>query len=251
MKILGIIPARYASSRLPAKPLALIGKKTLIERVYRQAKQAKTLSKVVIATDDDRIFEHCKNIGAEVMMTSISHINGTDRCAEIMKKFENEFQAAINIQGDEPFVNPIQIDQLGQLFIDDSKVEIATLAKKINTYQELIDDREAKIVLNQRQECIYMSRNPIPFLRNENIQTWHQKADYYKHIGIYGFRADILAQIPTLPMSLLETQEGLEQLRWLAYFKLKIGFTDFETLAIDTPNDLLLAENFLVENHWD
>ncbi|TAG87904.1 MAG: 3-deoxy-manno-octulosonate cytidylyltransferase [Bacteroidetes bacterium] len=251
MKILGIIPARYASSRLPAKPLAMIGKKTLIERVYQQAKQAKTLSKVMIATDDERIFQHCKNIGADVMMTSVTHSNGTDRCAEVMQSFKNEFQAAINIQGDEPFVNPIQIDQLGQLFIDDNLVEIATLSKKIKSYEELIDEREAKIVLNQNQECIYMSRSAVPFLRNEPIQNWHQKADYYKHIGIYGFRADILSKIPTLPISILETQEGLEQLRWLAYFKIKIGFTDFETLAIDTPNDLLLAEKFLLDNHWD
>jgi 3-deoxy-manno-octulosonate cytidylyltransferase (CMP-KDO synthetase) len=251
MKILGIIPARYASSRLPAKPLALIGKKTLIQRVYEQALQAKTLQKVVIATDDERIFEHAQNFGANVVMTSALHTNGTDRCAQVMSLFKDDnFEAAINIQGDEPFINPIQIDQVGKLF-EDKNTEIATLGKKINTYQELIDDREAKIVLNQRQECIYMSRSPIPFLKNVNIEQWHQKADYYKHIGIYGFRADVLAQIPHLPVSILETQESLEQLRWLAYFKIKVGFTEFETMAIDTPNDLLLAQQFLIENHLD
>lgn len=251
MKILGIIPARYDSSRLPAKPLAMIGNKTLIQRVYLQAIQAKNLSKVVIATDDKRIFEHCQAINANVMMTSSTHLNGTDRCAEVMEHYKNEFDAAINIQGDEPFINPIQIDQISQLFIDDINVEIATLAKKINSYEELIDNREAKIVLNQNQECIYMSRSPIPFLRNEPIETWHQKIDYFKHIGIYGFKASVLLKIPHLSVSSLEIHEGLEQLRWLAYFKIKIGFTDFETLAVDTPNDLLLAQKFLVDNHWE
>lgn len=250
MRIIGIIPARYASSRLPAKPLAMIGNKTLIERVYLQAIQAKNLSKVVIATDDERIFNHCQSIGAEVVMTSITHINGTDRCAEVMEIYKNEFEAAINIQGDEPFINPLQIDQVSQLFVDNSSVEIATLAKKIGSYEELIDDREAKIVLNENQECIYMSRSAVPFLRNEPLETWHKKTNYYKHIGIYGFRADVLSKLPYLPVSSLEIQEGLEQLRWLSYFKIKIGFTDFETLAIDTPNDLLLAEKFLLDNNW-
>jgi 3-deoxy-manno-octulosonate cytidylyltransferase (CMP-KDO synthetase) len=249
MKILGIIPARYASTRLEGKPLKDIGGKSMIERVYIQASKANLLHKIVVATDDLRISEHIKNFGGNVVMTSPNHPNGTDRCAEALEKIENEFkenfEVVINIQGDEPFINPEQINQIAQVFLTDKKVEIATLAKKIISYEELVDIKEAKIVLNQYQEAIYMSRSAVPFLRNEPIETWHLKADFYKHIGIYGFAKKVLQNISVLIPTLLETQEGLEQLRWLANYRIKVGFTDFETLAIDTEADLELAKKMV------
>ncbi len=249
MKILGIIPARYASTRLEGKPLKDIGGKSMIERVYIQASKANLLHKIVVATDDSRIYDHVKNFGGNVVMTSPNHPNGTDRCAEALEKVENEFkenfEVVINIQGDEPFINPEQINQIAQVFAGNSKVEIATLAKKIVSYEELIDVKEAKIVLNQHQEAIYMSRSAVPFLRNEPIETWHLKADFYKHIGIYGFAKEVLQNISVLAPTLLETQEGLEQLRWLANYRIKVGFTDFETLAIDTEADLELAKKMV------
>ncbi len=249
MKILGIIPARYASTRLEGKPLKDIGGISMIERVYIQASKANLLDKIVVATDDQRIFDHVKNFGGNVMMTSPNHPNGTDRCAEVMANVESvfgeKFEVAINIQGDEPFIDPEQINQIARVFIIDNTTQIATLAKKIISHAELIDIKEAKIVLNQRQEAIYMSRSPVPFLRNEDITIWHEKADFYKHIGIYGFTREVLVNISSLAPTLLETQEGLEQLRWLAYYPIKVGFTDFETLAIDTEADLEVAKKML------
>lgn len=249
MNILGVIPARYASTRLEGKPLKDIGGISMIERVYRQASKAQLLHKIMVATDDQRIYDHVTTFGGNVIMTSPHHPNGTDRCAEVMAKVENifseKFEVAINIQGDEPFINPEQINQIARVFLEDNTTQIATLAKKIVSYEELIDVKEAKIVLNQRQEAIYMSRSAVPFLRNEPIENWHEKADFYKHIGIYGFTQEVLKNISTLKPTLLETQEGLEQLRWLAYYPIKVGFTNFETLAIDTEADLELAKEFV------
>jgi 3-deoxy-manno-octulosonate cytidylyltransferase (CMP-KDO synthetase) len=244
MRVLGIIPARYDSTRLPGKALLDIGGKSMTQRVYEQAQKAQKLADVMVATDDERIFQHIQSFGGKVMMTDKNHINGTDRCAEVVSKLGTDFQAVINIQGDEPFIDPEQIDEIASLF-DDSQVEIATLAKKIESYDELIDVKEAKVVLNQRNECVYMSRAAVPFMRGVDIKEWHQKADYYKHIGIYGFRADVLSKIPHLPISDLEKVEGLEQLRWLAYYRIKVGITKFETLAIDTAEDLKLIEKYL------
>lgn len=244
MKIAGIIPARYASTRLEGKPLVDIGGKSMIQRVYEQAKKCEQLTKVIVATDDIRIEKHILDFGGEVMMTSTTHTNGTDRCAEVSARLGDDFEVIINIQGDEPFINPNQIKDLAVLF-EESDTEIATLGKKIISYEELIDEKEAKIVLNQRQEAIYMSRSAVPFLRNVPIQDWHTKQNYYKHIGIYGFKAKILTQIPKLPIVELEISEGLEQLRWLAYFRIKVGFTDYETFAIDTLEDLKQVEKYL------
>jgi 3-deoxy-manno-octulosonate cytidylyltransferase (CMP-KDO synthetase) len=244
MQILGIIPARYDSTRLPGKALVDIGGKSMTQRVYEQAKKAQNLAEVIVATDDERIFEHLQSLGSKVMMTAKSHQNGTDRCAEVAERLKADYQAVINIQGDEPFIDPAQIDEIAGLFTD-SSVEIATLAKKIVSYEELIDEKEAKVVLNQRNECVYMSRSAVPYLRGTAIQEWHLQQNYYKHIGIYGFRSDVLVNIPHLPISDLEKIEGLEQLRWLAYYKIKIGITEFETLAIDTAEDLKLVDKYL------
>ncbi|MCU0443794.1 MAG: 3-deoxy-manno-octulosonate cytidylyltransferase [Microscillaceae bacterium] len=247
MQILGIIPARYDSTRLPGKALVDIGGKSMTQRVYEQAKKAQKLAEVIVATDDERIFNHIQSFGGKVMMTAKTHTNGTDRCAEVAHKLASDYQAVINIQGDEPFIDPAQIDEIAGLFADQT-TEIATLAKKIVSYEELIDEKEAKVVLNQRNECVYMSRSAVPYMRGADISEWHVRQNYYKHIGIYGFRSDVLVQIPHLPVSELEKIEGLEQLRWLAYFKIKIGITQFETLAIDTAEDLKLIDKYLAIN---
>jgi 3-deoxy-manno-octulosonate cytidylyltransferase (CMP-KDO synthetase) len=239
-KILGIIPARYDSTRLKGKSLADIGGKSMIQRVYEQASKTQKLHKIMVATDHQGIFDHVKSFGGEVMMTSPNHQNGTERCAEVAAKMGDDYPIVINIQGDEPFINPYQIDQVAELF-EDEKTLIATLAKKIISYEELIDEKEAKIALNQNFEVAYMSRSPIPYLRSVAMETWHLHQDYYKHIGIYGFKADVLTKVAQLPPSTLEVSEGLEQLRWTAYYPIKIGFTEFETLAIDTPDDLVKA----------
>ena len=243
-KILGIIPSRYHSTRLEGKALIDIGGKSMTQRVYEQASKCKKLDKVIVATDDERIFEHVTGFGGNVMMTSKDHQNGTERCAEVANKSGDEFGFVINIQGDEPFIDPAQIDEVATLF-EDNETEIATLGKKIISYEELIDEKEAKIALNVKNEAVYMSRSPIPYLRAVAMQEWHLKHDYYKHIGIYGFRSEILANISKLQSSPLEIAEGLEQLRWLAYYKIKVGITEYETLAIDTAEDLKLVEKYL------
>jgi len=243
-KILGIIPARYDSQRLKGKVLMQIGGKTMVQRVYEQAKKSERLAQVVVATDHPQVFEHIKSFGGEVMLTSSKHQTGTDRCAEVAQKLGSEYEIVINIQGDEPFIDPAQIDELTLLF-DEPNTQIATLAKKIKTYEELIDESEAKVVLNTLSEAIFMSRSPIPYLKGVSQVDWINHFDYYKHIGIYGFRSEILANISQIPTSLIEQAEGLEQLRWMAYYRIKVGITEFETIAIDTEADLLLAEKYL------
>lgn len=243
-KVLGIIPARYDSTRLKGKMLAEIGEKTVIQRVFEQVSKSQKLDKVVVATDDERIYQHIESIGGNVMMTSKNHQTGTDRCAEVAKNLKSDYNIAINIQGDEPFINPNQIDDIVSLF-NDEDTQIATLAKKIETYDELVDEKEAKVVLNKNSEAIYMSRSPIPYLRNEDIKTWHEKQDYYKHIGIYGFKIEVLENIASLPQSFAEKSEGLEQLRWMAFYSIKVGITHYESFAIDTAKDLEEAKKFL------
>jgi 3-deoxy-manno-octulosonate cytidylyltransferase (CMP-KDO synthetase) len=243
-QILGVIPARYASTRLEGKPLVDIGGKSMIQRVYEQARKCQLLTDVVVATDDERIFNHIQSFGGKALMTHAEHPSGTDRCAEVAEKLGAEFEVIINIQGDEPFLNPAQIDQIAALFSDDS-VQIATLAKKIVSYEELIDEKEAKITLDEQNNAVYFSRSPIPFLKGQDIQQWHTLYDFYKHIGVYAFRAEVLRQIPELPVAPLEKAEGLEQLRWLSHYKIKVGFTEFETFAIDTAEDLKQVGKFL------
>jgi 3-deoxy-manno-octulosonate cytidylyltransferase (CMP-KDO synthetase) len=240
MNILGIIPARYNSTRFPGKPLADINGKTMIQRVYEQASKSKYLSKVIIATDDDRIYNHVREFGGEAIMTSPRHQSGTDRCAEIVNHFRENVQwdIVINIQGDEPYIQPEQIDLLCSIF-SSSDAQIATLVKKITTYDELFNHNNVKAILNIRKEAIYFSRSPIPYNRNFPEQDWLKYSTYYKHIGLYGYRTETLRTIAQLPKTNLEVTESLEQLRWIENgYTIKAEITQQESIAIDTPADL-------------
>jgi 3-deoxy-manno-octulosonate cytidylyltransferase (CMP-KDO synthetase) len=240
MKILGVIPARYASTRFPAKPLADIAGKTMIEWVYGQACKSTKLDQVVVATDNKKIFEHIKTKGGKVLMTSESHVSGTDRCAETLILTKEKFDYVINIQGDEPFIDPRQIDLLASLL--DGKTELATLIKKIKDAAALHNSNIVKVIKNVHQEAIYFSRSAIPHLRNVESEKWLNKQTYYKHIGMYGYRADILAEITKLSPSSLEMAESLEQLRWIENgYKIKVAETEIESIGIDTPEDLKQA----------
>ena len=238
MKILGIIPSRYASTRFPGKPLIDIDGKTMIQRVYEQAKKATSLSEVVVATDDGKIFEHVNSFGGNVVMTSSSHESGTDRCAEVLEKSISEFDVVLNIQGDEPFINPEQINQLSACF-NDSKTDIATLIKEIKTEDELFNPNRPKVHFDSDNFALMFSRNVVPELPNVKKEDWINEHTFYKHIGIYGYRSGVLAKISKLPQSPLEKKERLEQLRWLENdFAIKIATTEYEAVAIDTPEDL-------------
>lgn len=238
MKIIGIIPARYASTRFPGKPLTNIAGQTMIQRVYLQASKSSLLHKVVVATDDDRIYQHVKDFGGEVIMTSTEHVSGTDRCAEVISSYA-DYSTVINIQGDEPFINPEQIDLVASCFQAPS-VQIATLVKKIDQVEELENTNIPKVVLNNQAQAIYFSRHAIPFQRESKREEWIGNHVYYKHIGIYGYRTEVLSRLTTLPPSRLELAEGLEQLRWLENgFTIQTAETDMETLAIDHESDLL------------
>ena len=237
MKILGVIPARYESTRFPGKVLADIKGKSMVQRVYEQTTKSNSIDKVVIATEDKRVVDHVATFGGEAILTDPNHASGTDRCFEALKLQDTEFDYIINIQGDEPFINPEQIDELTGLL--DGTVELATLVKKITTNDELFNLGEVKTVFNKKLEALYFSRQPIPYYRNAGEMDWLQHQDYYKHIGIYGYRADILEKISKLPVSGLENAESLEQLRWLENgYKIKLAFTEFESICIDTKEDL-------------
>lgn len=238
MKILGIIPARYGSTRFPGKPLVSINGISMIQRVYEQALKSKRLSRVIIATDDERIRKHAEEFNGEVVMTSPRHLSGTDRCAEVIRKSTDSWDAVINIQGDEPYIHPEQIDLLGSCF-ELSDVRLATLVKKINSPEELFNHNNVKVVLNKRKEAIYFSRSPIPYNRNFPEQEWLRHSIYYKHIGIYGYKTDTLAEVAALEKTNLEITESLEQLRWIENgYTIHAAVTDFESIAIDTPEDL-------------
>lgn len=245
MKSIGIIPSRYASSRLPGKPLISIKGKSMIQRVYEQASKSRKLSKLVVATDDDRIYYHVKSFGGEVMMTDIAHKNGTSRCNEIISILEKKgkhFDLAINIQGDEPYINPEQIDKIVALF-KNSQVQIGTLAKKIDASDELFDQNVVKVVLGNDNNALYFSRQAIPMLRGVDNVHWLENFIYFKHIGIYGFKTSILKTIANMPEGELERAEMLEQLRWLENgIPVRVGITDYESVAIDTADDLLKLE---------
>ncbi len=237
MNTLGIIPARYASTRFPGKPLADIAGKSMIQRVYEQAKKCVHLSEVIVATDDERIFDHVIEFGGIAEMTSPNHQSGTDRCAEVMLNHA-EYDVIINIQGDEPYIDPEQISKLTYC-LNDPGTQIATLIKKVKTEQELCNTNTPKVIINKFSEAIYFSRSPLPHIRGQEPQNWLQHFTFYKHIGIYGYRAAILQQITKLPVSPLEKAESLEQLRWIENgYKIKAAETELETYAIDTPEDL-------------
>lgn len=235
--ILGIIPARYASTRFPGKPLVDIGGKSMIQRVYEQAKKCRSLTDVVVATDDQRIFEHVTAFGGKVLMTADTHPSGTDRCAEVALLYP-EHDVMINIQGDEPFINPEQIDKVASCF-NHAGTQLATLIKQINTTEELYSLSTPKVIINTNNEAIYFSRSPIPHVRGEEPQNWLHHNTYYKHIGIYGYKSDVLQQITRLPVSSLEKAESLEQLRWVENgYRIKTALTDMESHAVDVPEDL-------------
>jgi 3-deoxy-manno-octulosonate cytidylyltransferase (CMP-KDO synthetase) len=249
MKILGIIPARFASSRFPGKPLADIGGKSMIQRVYEQALKAKTLNKVVVATDDARILSHVLSFGGDAVMTSENHPSGTDRCFEAFQKSggASKYDYVVNIQGDEPFIEPEIIDQLTMLL--DFKTEVATAVKKIKDYDTLFDPNVVKAVLTMRKQCLYFSRQTVPYVRGYEPGTWLDHADFYKHIGLYAYRSDVLEQISHLPTSPLENIEKLEQLRWLGYgYKIYSIITEYESMGVDTVEDLEKLNTILKKN---
>lgn len=245
MKVLGVIPARFESTRFPGKPLVDIQGKSMIARVYERCCQAAKLHRVIVATDDQRIYDHVKSFGGEVMMTSKNHRSGTDRCAEVSAEHP-EVEIVVNIQGDEPFIDPKQIDQLIQLFDESSTVDIATLAKKIDSEKALLDPNLVKVVFNAKAQALYFSRSTIPYVRNLASSQWLRHHDFYKHIGIYAFKNEVLQKCAKLPQGRLEIMESLEQLRWLeAGYNIRVGLTELETLGIDTPEDL---EKFETKN---
>jgi 3-deoxy-manno-octulosonate cytidylyltransferase (CMP-KDO synthetase) len=240
MRIIGIIPSRFASTRLPAKPLADIAGKSMIQRVYEQASQSKELAKVIVATDDARIFDHVTAFGGIAHMTSGNHVSGTDRCAEALTKEPEAYDYIINIQGDEPFVSPEQITALVRLL--DGETELATLCKKINDGEMLFNPNVVKVVKSAGGQALYFSRMPIPHVRNIQESQWLKNASFYKHLGMYAYRVDVLSRITKLKPSTLELAESLEQLRWLEHgFRIRIAETTVESIGVDTPEDLRAA----------
>lgn len=245
MSILAIIPSRYNSSRLPGKPLLDINGKSMIQRVYEQSQKSRSIKKVIVATDDKRIFEHVEAFGGEVMMTSQDHQNGTERCGEVLARITEDYDVVFNIQGDEPFIKPGQIDQLADCFKPNTfatrefPVQIATLVKKIKSQRELNDPSVMKVLLNRQKEAIYFSRAPIPYIRDVEPKDWLKKHTFYKHICFYGFEANTLRKLHGLKRTPLEKAESLEQLRWIENgFRIKVGITKLDSQSIDTPEDL-------------
>lgn len=245
MKILGVIPARYGSSRFPGKPLANIMGKPMIQRVYEQAKKCILLDDLIVATDDVRIVDCIRSFKGNVMLTSESLNSGTERCNAIVQNLtENSgFDVVINIQGDEPFIDPQQIAQLAGCFMS-KEVVIGTLIKKITNQEDLFNPNVVKVVFSRNNYALYFSRHPIPYQRGVDPGEWLKETNYYKHIGIYGYRTEILEKITKLQASPLEKAESLEQLRWLENGYSIYGMeTDYESVAIDTPGDLLKITN--------
>lgn len=246
MKYIGIIPARYASTRFPAKPLAILGGKTVIQRVYEQV--CGVLDEAYVATDDERIEAAVKAFGGKAVMTSADHKSGTDRCYEAYTKVGAGFDVVVNIQGDEPFIHPSQLEAIKECFAEPS-TQIATLAKPFTCgegWEALQNVNSPKVVLNKNKEALYFSRSVIPYQRNADKEEWLKNHVYYKHIGLYAYRPEILKEITSLPQSSLETAESLEQLRWIENgYSIKVGLSEIETIGIDTPQDLQRAEEYL------
>ena len=245
MSILAVIPARYASTRFPGKPLVEIQGKSMIQSVYEQVKLAENVDEIIVATDDDRIFDHVKSFGGEVMMTDPNHPSGTDRCAEVAKKM-TDFELVINVQGDEPFIQPMQIDDLINAFQqkEADNCGIGTMIKIVESEEELFSPNVVKVVKGNNNRALYFSRQAIPFLRDVNRKEWLKRQDYYKHIGMYIFRSDVIQELTELPIGKLEKAESLEQLRWLENgYPIYTTITKFESFGIDTPEDLLNWQN--------
>jgi len=246
----GIIPARYASSRFPGKPLVMIGNKTMIQRVYDQA--SKALENVWVATDDKRIFYAVSEFGGRVIMTSPDHLSGTDRCAEAVDKITSETgektDVIINIQGDEPFIKPEQITLLMNCFSDDT-VELATLVRRVEPGEDIFNPNQPKVIIDYKGDAIYFSRAAIPYLRDTEKSDWSKNQSYYKHLGLYAYKTETLKKITLLPRSFLEISESLEQNRWIENgYRIRTSVTEWESIGIDTPDDLERAK--LLLNHF-
>ena len=250
MKFTAVIPARYASTRFPGKPLAMLGGKTVIQRVYEQA--ASVLSDVYVATDDERILSAVEAFGGRAVMTRTDHKSGTDRIEEAVEKIEKQGMdkegqgdVIINIQGDEPFVQPSQIKTLMSLF-DDPETQIGTLGKRFESMEAVQNPNSPKIVTDHRGFALYFSRSVIPFIRGIEVEDWLSHYPFLKHLGVYAYRREVLAEVTKLPQGVLEKAESLEQLRWLENgYRIRVGMTDVETGGIDTPADLDRAEQVL------
>lgn len=249
MNFIAIIPSRYASTRFPGKPLADIGGKSMIQRVYEQAKKA--LDDVWVATDDLRIYDAVESFGGKVIMTSENHQSGTDRCAEAVEKIAGvtgkKYDVIVNVQGDEPFMQPDQIELLMECFKKDPDSEIATLIQPIISNEDIFRPDMVKVVLDHHDHAIYFSRSPIPYLVGVDHSRWIENFTFYGHIGLYGYRSEVLEKLAILPKSSLEKSESLEQLRWLENgFKIKTGITHSDSFGIDTPQDLnkVIEEGF-------
>ena len=252
-KFIAIIPSRFGSSRFPGKPLADIAGKSMIQRVYEQVIQA--VEEAWVATDDERIAAAVRDFGGKAVMTSADHRSGTDRCAEAVRKIEEEtgtrFEVAINVQGDEPFIHPDQISALQKPFLEDPATEIATLIQQIRETEVLFNPAEAKVALDIHGNALFFSRMPIPMVFKSEENDWINKFSYHCHVGIYAYRTDILQKLSNLPEGMLEKAESLEQLRWLENgYKIKTVLTDHATVGIDTPEDLrkIVAEG--VEKYY-
>lgn len=243
MKFIGIIPARYASTRFPGKPLAILGGKTVIQRVYEQA--TAVLQEAYVATDDERIFQTVEQFGGRAVMTRTDHKSGTDRIEEAAEKIGTDADIIINIQGDEPFIQQSQIETLMHLF-DDPNTQIGTLGKPFESIEAAMNPNSPKIVTDLRGFALYFSRSVIPFVRGQQQSDWLQHFPYLKHLGLYAYRREVLRQVTQLSQSPLELAESLEQLRWLENgYRIRVGLTNVETVGIDTPEDLQRAEAFL------
>ncbi|MGN0007536.1 MAG: 3-deoxy-manno-octulosonate cytidylyltransferase [Alistipes sp.] len=246
MRYIAIIPARYASTRFPAKPLAILGGKPVIQRVYEQV--AGVMDETVVATDDSRIYRAVTDFGGRAEMTSTDHRSGTDRCWEAYCKHGGDYDIVVNVQGDEPFIQRSQLEAIKRCF-DNPATDIATLVKPFSAEDGLAaleNPNSPKVVLDKEGRAIYFSRSVIPYLRGVDKSEWLSRHTFYKHIGIYAFRTDILRQVTSLPQSTLEKAESLEQLRWIENsYRIGVGISDIETIGIDTPDDLARAEQFL------
>ena len=246
MKFIGVIPARYASTRFPGKPLAMLGGKSVIQRVYEQV--SSVLDSAYVATDDERILQAVEAFGGKAVMTSPDHKSGTDRIEEAVRKIGGSFDVVINVQGDEPFIQRSQLEEIIRCF-DDAETQIATLGKpfdKAQGFAAVENPNSPKIVVDNRGYALYFSRSVIPFIRGKETAEWMDHYPFLKHLGIYAYRTEVLHEITRLPQSSLELAESLEQLRWLQNgYRIKVGLTDVETVGIDTPEDLERAEAFL------
>ncbi len=244
MKAVIIIPARYKSSRFPGKPLAKIAGKSMIRRVYERA--ALTGNDVYVATDDERIESEVKSFGGNVVMTSVFHNSGTERCAEALMKITGNYSVAVNVQGDEPFIDPDQIKKVIRLLEKNKQAHISTLIKRIKNKEEIFDPNIPKVVFDSKGYALYFSRSTIPYVRGEEKENWFEKTEFYKHIGIYGYRREVLFEITTLDPTGAEQAESLEQLRWLQHgYRIKTAVTESETISVDVPEDVEKAEGFL------